>query len=218
MKPALKSAKTDLNNPTRVNWEGVHQRLQASRDDLDKALSPDPAEIGKILESRARDLASELNVGEKGDNLMDIIEFEIASEHFAVESHLIQEIYPMNDLTPLPCVPSSVMGIVNVRGKILSVINLKKLFDLDDTEGTDPGKVIILHSENMEFGIQADRVSGMRSIDKSKLQTEVPAFTGIRKDYLKGITADRIVILDGKKMLNDLRLTVDEYVETSFKE
>lgn len=166
-----------------------------------------------ILKARALALAQEINTSEDPADSIEVIEFEVASEMYALESCFIQEVYPFNNLTPLPCVPDHVMGIINVRGQIWSVIDIKKFFDLADTGVKELNKVILLRSESMSFGILADRVIGMRMVAVGDLQ--MPSMlTGIRDTYLKGITAERTTLLDANKLLSDIGLVVDEHVNT----
>lgn len=124
----------------------------------------------------------------------------------------MREVYPLEELTPLPCTPPFVLGIVNLRGEILSVIDIKKFFDLPEKGLTDLNKVIVLEFEDMAFGIVADAISGVRRISRAAIQPSLPTLTGIREDYLQGVTAERVVVLDAEKLLNDEKLIVNEQV------
>ena len=105
------------------------------------------------------------------------------------------------------------LGIVNVRGEILSVIDLKKFFELPEKGLTDLDKVIVLEAENMRFGILADAVPGVRRVPVGEIQPSLPTLTGVREAYLKGVTVERMVILDADKLLADERIIVLEQVD-----
>jgi purine-binding chemotaxis protein CheW len=64
----------------------------------------------------------------------------------------------------------------------------------------------------MEFGILADVVLGVRRIPLTDIQPSLPTLTGIREDYLKGVTGEQVVILDAEKLLSDKKITVHEEV------
>ncbi len=162
----------------------------------------------KILRKRARLLAQEAEAIKEEDSYCRVVEFMLANERYALELVCIQEVCPLKELTPLPCTPPFVLGIVNFRGQILSVIDLKKFFDIPGYELTNLNRIIILHSDEMEFGILADEVLGVRSILLSEIQPSMPTFTGIRAEYLKGVTKDRVVILNGEKILADKNIIV----------
>jgi purine-binding chemotaxis protein CheW len=100
--------------------------------------------------------------------------------------------------------------MINVRGRILSVIDVKRFFDLPEKGLTDLNKVVILHLDGVEFGILADVIIGVRQIPLSDIQTSLPTLVGIREEYLKGVTRERLVILDAEKLLRDKRLIVQE--------
>jgi purine-binding chemotaxis protein CheW len=119
----------------------------------------------------------------------------------------------MRELTPVPGTPPFVLGIINVRGQILSVIDIKKFFELPEKGLTEVDAVIIIYNDKMEFGILADKVIGTLSIMMRDIQPSIPGFTGIRAQYLKGVTGDRMAILDAAKLLSDTNILVRDRVE-----
>jgi purine-binding chemotaxis protein CheW len=196
-----------------INWDEIHRRLETSQDALDRGLQPTHEEKNKILKTRAKILAVEPEKKAKTEEFIQVVEFLLACEKYAVGSEYVREIYPLKEFTPIPCTPPFVLGIINVRGQILSVIDIKKFFDIPEKGLTDLNKVIILHSKGMEFGILADAVTSVRNIAASDLQTSLPTLTGVREEYLKGVTKERTVILDAEKLLSDKSIVVHELVE-----
>jgi hypothetical protein len=110
----------------------------ASQAALKRRLTPSAEEKQKILRARARSLAigSAKRVTPQSLSL-EVVEFVLGPEHYGIESSHIREIHPLSEFTPLPCTPAFVLGLVNVRGQILSIINIKKLFDLPEKGLTD---------------------------------------------------------------------------------
>ena len=104
---------------------------------------------------------------------MEIVEFLLARERYGIEASYVREVYPLNDLTPVPCVPPFVLGIINVRGQIISVIDIKKFFDLPEKGLGDLNKVIIIESDDMEFGILADEIVGIGKLRQEELQASL---------------------------------------------
>jgi purine-binding chemotaxis protein CheW len=199
-----------------LDWAELHRRLDDSQAALKRRLTPSPEEKQKILHARARLLAT----GGKAEttsshSLLEVVEFLLGPERYGIESCHIREIHPLNEFTPLPCTPPFVLGLVNVRGQILSIINIKKLFDLPEKGLTDLNKVIIIHANHMEVGILADAILGGRSIAQEELHPALPTLTGIRAEYLKGITKDPLVVLDVEKILSDEKILVNELVSTA---
>lgn len=162
----------------------------------------------EILKARAIALAEEGGEVEEAGAHLEVVEFLLAHEKYAFELAHIREVYPLKDFTALPGAPSFVLGIISLRGEIISVVDLKKFFELPPVGLTDLNRVIVLHSEEMEFGILADEILGVRAIPVGVIQTSLPTLTGIRTKYLKGVTGDSVVILDGEKMLSDKNLII----------
>src|SRR5438105_2245634 len=84
----------------------------------------------QILHARAQALARAPERASATEASLDVLEFRLGKERYAVESRYVREIIPLKTLTPLPCTPSFVAGIVNVRGRIVAVLDLKKFFGL----------------------------------------------------------------------------------------
>lgn len=175
------------------------------------SLSPhlDDSVKRSILHKRAEFLAREVIQIDKRETI-EFTEFMIANERYGIENTYIREVYPLKDYTALPGTPSHVFGIINVRGKILSVIDIRKLFDLPSKGLSDYNKVIIIHNEAMVFGILADQIIGVQKYPIIELLETLPTLTDIRLEYLKGVTRDCLVVLDGKKLLNDPKIIVHD--------
>lgn len=187
----------------------VARRIDAAAQALDAGLTRSAAQKKKILDERARTLAREAKI-EVIEEEMEVLEFVLAYERYAVESAYIREVVPFQGLTPLPCTPPFVVGIVHTRGQIISVINIKKFLGLAQSGIADLHKIIILHSPSMEFGILADDIIGVRRLSTNQLQSSLLTLTGMQEMYLKGITRDRVVVLDGEKLLASHSLLVNQ--------
>ncbi|MGA8428555.1 MAG: chemotaxis protein CheW [Candidatus Sulfotelmatobacter sp.] len=203
-----------------LDWAELHRRLDAADAALERRLRPGAEEKRKILRARARALAAGNKAGNKKDAAsqalaLEVVEFVVGPEHYGIESSCIREIYPLNEFTPLPCTPSFVLGLINVRGQILSLVDIKKLFDLPEKGLTNLNRVIIVHANHMEIGILADAILGVCSIAASALYPALPTLTGIREEYLRGITKDSLVVLDVGKILSDKKILVDETMDTA---
>ena len=194
-----------------VNWDDVHRRLEAFQKALEKGWTLSKEEKRRILKTRAVALALELEKEEPGERI-EIVEFLLSSERYGLELRYVREVWPLKDLTPIPCTPPFVLGVINVRGQILSVIDLKKLLDLPEKGLGDLNKVLILKSDTMEFGILADDIIGVRSVPLRELKQSVPTLTGLGQEYLKGVSKERLIVLDAGQILLDKRIVVEEEV------
>lgn len=171
----------------------------------------DPQEI---LRARARALAQSVEPAPDSGTMLDLLEFRLAQERYAIENRQIQEVCPFKELTPLPCTPAFIRGIVNVRGRILPVLDLKRFFGLPEIGLDDLHRIILVRGGDLELGLLADDITGLRAIPISSVQPAPPTLSGIRSDYLKGVTAERLIVLDLARILADPGIIVNEEVET----
>ena len=171
-----------------------------------------PEEKQKILQDRARQLASAPAYQQDELECLDITRFELHGEHYAFESRYIREIVPVNHVTPLPCVPVFVAGIMNLRGRILSLLHLDRLLGLASAGQAPMQQVIILSNDSMEFGLLVEQISGVAQLPLSKIQDELPTLSDQAQRYLRGLTPDRQILLDAQLLLNNPALCVDEEI------
>jgi len=170
-------------------------------------------EIRTRLKNRAIAMAQEPEQKRETSTITEIIEFILAAESYGIESAFVREVYPLKDFTPLPGVPTYIFGIINVRGQILPVVDLKKFFNLPEKGLGDLNRVIILRDDQMEFGILADVVHGTQEIELEDIRGVPSTVTGIGEEYLKGVTKERLIVLNAKRLLSDSSIVVNEEVK-----
>jgi purine-binding chemotaxis protein CheW len=206
MKNLNKESSTEKSFKT--NWDDVSKKTSAISlaNRLDNT-SKDESNL-QILKKRAKQLAKPLKAV-SNEEMIEIIEFTMAFEKYALESSYIREIVPLREIVPIPSTPSFVVGITNVRGQILSVVDMKILFELPNEGLSDLNKIIIVRYKDMEFGLLADSIIGMKTVSLNSLQLQLPTLTGIRSKYLLGISDEKVIILDGEKLLTDKKLVVN---------
>lgn len=204
-----KSSYGPFGNRGHRGMETIASRLAHARTLLEEGFRQDPDEGKRILKERARILAQRPSPQETGPCL-ETLEFLLTYERYALESACVKEVYSMRELTPLPCAPSFLLGIANLRGLIIPVIDLKRLFRLPERGITNLNKVIVLNSPDGAIGITADEVLGARMIQLDDIQPIPSTFSGIRAACLKGIAKDGTIVIDMEVILADTSLIVSE--------
>jgi purine-binding chemotaxis protein CheW len=189
------------------NWQQIHQRVNAALAKVEQGYDHSPAEVERILKDRARALALQTVITDTQECL-ELLEFELADDRYAVETRCTREVYPLDNLTPLPCTPEFVTGIVNIRGEIISVIDIKRFFGITKKGISHLNKVIVLESDTMTFGILADDIIGVRHVSTLELQSSRQGPTGIDGSYLQGITNTGLAILNAEALLEDKNIVV----------
>ena len=152
-----------------------------------------------ILRERARLLAQPIAQEKDFSRAIELIKFRVNEELYALETMFVLEVYPLKELTPLPFTPSFVLGLINVRRKITSVIDLQVLFK--GSGKTDGPHVLLLQGEGIEFGILASEIMGLFSVFPEELKPPVLTLSEMQQDLLKGLTTEGVVVLNGKKLL-----------------
>jgi purine-binding chemotaxis protein CheW len=199
----------------RADWHALKLRLAAVKAELGREASPEEfrQKIQAILTARAAAIAEPEAAEYAGEAVFDVLEFRLGRETYAIETAAILEVHALKDYTPIPCAPSFVLGILNVRGRIFSVLDIRKFFALAAEGITELNKAILLKWEGMEFGILADSVLSVRRLLISDCLPPLATHTGIREKYLKGVTGKGVIVLDAVKLLSDPAVVVREQVD-----
>ena len=167
----------------------------------------------RILRDRATALASPEQQVDTSDHL-HIIEFTIGSECYAIELAYAAEVRRLSNLTPLPGTPRYIAGVISVRSRIVSVVDLKAVLDLPTVPRTGTESVLILYQDSMEFGLLVDSVTGARELPIAQIHPPLPTLHGSGSHYIRGSTASSLIVLDGGRILSDASLVVNESVES----
>lgn len=193
-----------------VVWEERRQRLRAAQTALDAMLNPDSHAKQEVLRRRRNIFARIPEQKPDGGETLQVVEFRLAFECYAVELRCVREISPLRQLRPLKNTPAFVLGLISIRGQILSVVDLRKIFDLPERGLTDLNKVLILQTANMEVGVLADAILSVRSVAGEDITPPLPTLTGARAAYARGVAPGPVVILDVPKILSDPQILVNE--------
>ncbi|OEJ14409.1 chemotaxis protein CheW [Brachyspira hampsonii] len=133
----------------------------------------------------------------------NLVTFRLGSGEYAIDIMQAKEIIKMEKITLIPNAPDFVEGVINLRGNIIPIIDLKKRFNLEETEGDKNTGIIIVKIEDVDMGIIIDSISKVVSISNSDIQPPPPMLSGIGQKYIKGVgkLEDKLlVVLDLEKL------------------
>ncbi|WP_408956086.1 chemotaxis protein CheW [Natroniella sp. ANB-PHB2] len=134
-----------------------------------------------------------------------VIVFDIGSEKFGVKITKVHEIVRLKEITELPNSSKYMEGIINLRGDIVSVIDLRKRFNLEEIVDTNDTRIIVVDFEGQDVGLVVDNVSEVLHIKMKDVDLPPKSMAGIKEDYLKGIVKvddDIIILLDLDNLLS----------------
>jgi len=161
-----------------------------------------------ILHARAQQLAR-VPVAPGSGEQIELLEFALDNERYAFRSSQVHDVQPLKELTPLPCTPPFLRGLVNVHGRLVAVIDLKRFFGLPERGITDLHRVLLLRKGEVEIGLLSDTVEGVHAIDSDQIQPPLMTLEGIAAKYVMGVTPERLVVLDADAILDDPGLVVE---------
>jgi purine-binding chemotaxis protein CheW len=138
------------------------------------------------------------------------VEFMLIPEKYAFDSIYVSEVMMLHNLTTIPGTPSFIVGIMNVRGSIISVIDLKIFFNLPMKGISSFNKLLIVKHQQMEFGIITDEIVGTRQIDIHTLSAPPGTLRGVGADFIQGITPDGTILLNASNIFSDNSLIINQ--------
>jgi purine-binding chemotaxis protein CheW len=197
-----------------VVWDAVRRQLESVERSLEEFGQLPPDAEARLLQERAQLLAREPEPTAAASEWLQVLEFALGQDRYAFELDAVCEVTRFHEVTPVPCTPPFVLGIINLRGEILTVIHLTRLFGLSAENIPDGRRIIVVESGGMQLGIAVDAIVGVRMLRVSELQTGLATLTGIPAEQVHGITNDRLVVLHGGKVLSDSRLVIQDQVES----
>jgi purine-binding chemotaxis protein CheW len=171
-----------------------------------------PEEVARILQARAQALA-QAPAEESADSIAQVVIFALGDESYGIGATHVENIYPLEGLTPVPCTPDFVVGIVNLRGRIFSVIDLHSFMGLGTVTVDENTQVIAVSVAGLEVGLLANDVHSVGALSLSNLEPVLPTVTHIAAEYTRGVTPEMIVLLDLEAIMQDRRMIVHEEVQ-----
>lgn len=132
-----------------------------------------------------------------------LVVFNLGLEEYAINISYAQEIIRIPQITKIPNVPNFIEGIINLRGKVIPVLDLKERFNINHTERGIDSRLLVLVLEGMKVGIIVDDVSEVIKIEKQSIEQLGDEISSISKESIEGISliGERIIIV-----LNALKL------------
>lgn len=162
-----------------------------------------------ILRQRAVLLARKHAAEEEAERV-EALQFQLAYERYAIETTYIREVIQLREIVPLPHSPNFLLGIMNLRGEPMSVLDIRKFFTLPGTPLSDLNRVIVLRDGAMSFGVLVDRIHEILSLPASSIFREKVLVGDLPRNYIAGITSARLILLDARALLNDASIVIKQ--------
>ena len=132
-----------------------------------------------------------------GTDEQQLVVFQLGAELYGVEISRVHEIIRLQSITRVPRAPGFVEGVINLRGKVIPVVDLRRHFGLPAADHTRASRIVVVEIGEQVVGIIVDSVSEVLRVNTSTVEPPSPVVAGLESDYLHGIARlpERLVIL-----------------------
>lgn len=130
---------------------------------------------------------------------IQLVVFELANESYGVEISRVQDINRMQEITEIPHAPESVVGVINLRGRVIPVVDLRTRFGMPSAEHTKSTRIVVVHMGEEPIGMIVDAVSQVLRIPTKIIEAPSPVLASVDSKYLLGIAKleeELVVLLD----------------------
>jgi purine-binding chemotaxis protein CheW len=123
--------------------------------------------------------------------------FHLGKESYGIEIQYVTEIIVMQEITKVPDLPESIIGVVNLRGNVISVMDMRKRFHLESKEIDDRTCIIVVNVEEIAIGLLVDTVNEVLEIPEEQVDPPPKTHSGIKSNYIMGMgkVEDQVKIL-----------------------
>jgi len=126
-----------------------------------------------------------------------MVTFSLGTEEFGVDIMKVQEIIRIPPITRVPKAPDFIEGVINLRGNVIPVVNLRVRFGMPPGEETDLSRIIVLQIDNKIFGVRVDGVTEVMRLSEESIEPPPTIALGLDANFIRGVgkIGDRLLIL-----------------------
>jgi purine-binding chemotaxis protein CheW len=194
----------------KLDWESVRERLGRASEALTFSERDSEQHDAITMQARIRNLARVPQERIQDNDQLEVLTFQLGGESYALEAKYVHEIMAVPELALVPGTSDFLVGVINLRGEVLAIFDLHRLFGLPIRETRQTSRLIVLGETNPQFGFIADAVEQVMRLEISALTSGI-ASSGIAADNIvQGLSTNALIMLDGRALLMDGRLMVDQ--------
>ncbi len=151
---------------------------------------------------------------EDGDQVLQWVTFQLEDETYGINVMEVREVLRYSEIAPVPGAPDYVIGIINLRGNVVTVIDTRSRFGLMPGEISDNTRIVIIEAEKQVIGILVDSVAEVVYLRNSEIDTTPSVGTEESAKFIQGVSnrdGELLILVDLNKLLND-----DEWDEMAY--
>ena len=142
----------------------------------------------------------------KDDEVLQYVTFRLDDETYGINVMQIQEVLRYSEIAPVPGSPDYVLGIINLRGNVVTVIDTRRRFGLNDADATDSSRIVVMESADQVMGILVDSVAEVVYLKSSEIETAPNVGSEESARFIQGVcnkNSELIILVEFDKMLTD---------------
>ncbi|MEA3209784.1 MAG: purine-binding chemotaxis protein CheW [Chthoniobacter sp.] len=183
------------NETARIDWAAAKRSLQEADTALEKALVADEARIDQVYRDRAIQMAKRHAETATDVRTIRVLVFALGAETYGIAIADLAEVLPATRCTPVPRAAAEVAGVINLRGELRSVIDLRRLLSVPPAADESGSCILMLRNGRDEVGLKVGPVEKVQTIREEELATPESGGTEGSSSYVKGLSPDKIIVL-----------------------
>ena len=148
----------------------------------------------------------EVRKEQSNDEVLQWVTFQLEEETYGINVMQVREVLRYTEIAPVPGAPDYVLGIINLRGNVMTVIDTRSRFGLMEGEITDNTRIIVIESEHQVIGILVDSVAEVVYLRSSEIDTTPSVGTDESAKFIQGVSnrdGKLLILVDLNKLLTD---------------
>lgn len=159
----------------------------------------------RVLRDRADLLRRQDEKSEDQSDSLAFVQFRLGlSEHYGVPHRFVEEIFTVEEIVRVPGAPRAIVGLVNRRGDLMSVLDLKQFYHPQGRQRSEAATIIAISGNGLTVGLLADGIDGEGRFHPDALSAPIPSDAAAKLDHVLGLYAGTVAILNVEALLRDL--------------
>ncbi len=154
------------------------------------------AGLEHIYRQRARQFAARAVTASEPSDSRRVLTFTVGNERLCLDLALVAEILPYAKCSPIPGASRQLLGVINVRGRIWSVIDLSAILELPDVALHERGYIVLVRRAGFEVGLRADKVDQIEMVTRNEFEGQDGDLGALSPRYVTSRTASRVAVLN----------------------
>ena len=184
------------NGRVRIDWDEARRHLQEAETALENALVADAAKIGHVYRDRAIQMAKRHTETATDVRTIRALVFSLGAETYGIAISELAEVLPSTRCTPVPRAAAEIAGVINLRGELRSVIDLRRLLSLPPAADESASCILMLRNGGDEVGLKVGQVEKVQTIREDELASPESGGTEGASGYVKGLSPDKVIVLN----------------------